>query len=267
MDNFQGIPPPPGMESSPNFASPTSTVHSSQHFGNIPRPHDQFFQHHATHPFPVPPYATHPPHDQAFSTHVGPPPQFSVSPYAQFPAQVPNNYQYSNGFAHPVPTYQPPQQLVPGISNFSGAPCGMNQPPHSGTGTAGVGAREPLLVKDLGISENVAQTNERKEKVHEDKKNGAQSGVVMSEPSKSQVEAVQGSPLVDCGHNSVETDKVSSGDDQASLHYRARPDDEIETAVQAAVLHEQVCPFDIWFHVFFLSSCGVLWSVIYFPLT
>ncbi|XP_048495954.1 uncharacterized protein LOC104889567 isoform X2 [Beta vulgaris subsp. vulgaris] len=230
MDNFQGIPPPPGMESSPNFASPTSTVHSSQHFGNIPRPHDQFIQHHATHPFPVPPHATHPPHGQAFFPHVGPPPQFSVSPYTQFPAQVPNNYQYSNGFAHPVPTYQPPQQLVPGISNFSGAPYSMNQSPHSGTGTGGVGAREPLLVKDLGISENVTQTNEH-EKVHEDKINGAQSGTVLSEPSKSQVEAVQGTPLVDCGQNSV--------DDQASLHYRARPDDEIETAVQAAVLHEQ----------------------------
>ncbi|XP_021745640.1 uncharacterized protein LOC110711536 isoform X1 [Chenopodium quinoa] len=254
MDNFRGNPPPPGVQSAPNFISPTSSVPPSQHFGNVPRPHDQFFQHHMNHSFPVPPYATQPPHGQAFHPHVGPPPQFSVTPYAQFPAQMPNNYQYGNGLPHLMPAYQPPQQSIP--NNFNGAPHNMIQPPQPGTGTCfDAGASDEPLPVNVGSSENVAQgapASDHKEKVQDDRTDCIQSGAVISDPSNvhpsglsnSQVEALQGTPLVDSGQKPVDTDKYASGEDkglyhQAALHYPQQPNDEIETAAQAAVLREQ----------------------------
>ncbi|XP_021748933.1 uncharacterized protein LOC110714712 isoform X1 [Chenopodium quinoa] len=254
MDNFRGNPPPPGVQSAPNFISPTSYVPPSQHFGNFPRPHDQFFQHHANHSFPVPPYAAQPPYGQAFPPHVGPPPQFSVAPFAQFPAQMPNNYQYGNGLPHPMPAYQPPQQSIP--NNFNGAPHSMIQPPQPGTGTGfDAGASGETLPVNVGSSDNVAQgapANDHKEKVQDDITDCVQSGAVMSDPSNvhpsglsnSAVEALQGTPLVDDGQKHVDTDRFASGEDkglyhQAALHYPQQPNDEIETAAQAAVLREQ----------------------------
>ncbi|KNA09113.1 hypothetical protein SOVF_156490 [Spinacia oleracea] len=261
MDNFHGIPPPPGVQSSPNFVSSTSSLPSSQHISNVPRPHDPFFQHHTNHPFTVPPYTYQPPHGQAFQPHVGPPPQFNVPPYAQFPAQMPNNYQYGNGLPHPMPAYQPPQQTIP--SNLNVAPHSMIQLPQPGTRNVvgpGVGAGASAsatgpLPLNVGSFENVTQgapATEHKQKVLNDRTNCVQSEAVISDPSNvrpnglsnSQIEAVQGTPLVDSGQKSVETDKISSGEDQgpyhqATSHYPQRRDDDIETVAQAAVLREQ----------------------------
>ncbi|KAL2895756.1 Polyglutamine-binding protein 1 [Bienertia sinuspersici] len=241
MDSFQGNPPPPGVQSSPNFAFPTPSLPSSQHFGNAPRPHDQFFQHHPGHPTPVPTYAPQHPLGQAFPPHVGPQPQFGVASYGQLPAQMPNNYQYGNGFPHPMPAYQTPQQPVP--VNFNGAPYSMNQPPQPGAGIGvNAGAVEPLPLK-LGSSEDVTQRaigNEFKEYLSTSLKDGDDE---KGKQLNSLVEAAQETPVVNSGQISLEADENASGADQGPYHQTARyhqqPNDEIETAAQAAVLHEQ----------------------------
>ncbi|XP_057547600.1 uncharacterized protein LOC130826085 [Amaranthus tricolor] len=258
MDNFHGIPPPPGVQSAPNFATPASYVQSSQHFGNVPSPHEQFAQYHNSHPYDVPPYAAPPPHGQTFQ-HAGPP------QHAPYPDYVPNNYQYGNGFPHPMPGYQPPQQMVSNAGNFNGLPYSMNQAPQSGAGTGVAG--DSLPSGNVVVSENimqVPQVNEQKQKL--DDKIDTQSGTVISKPSRdpqnglsssfvvvkdqkqnqpnSQVEATEGNSIVENGLHSSETDKIASEENQgkchkASLHYPQRSDDEIETAAQVAVLREQ----------------------------
>lgn len=250
MDNFNRDPPPPGVQSLPNLASHVSSVPLPQHFQNPPRPHDQLFQHHVNHGFPVPPP---PPHGQNFHPHTTPPSQFNVTPYPQFHGQMPNNnYQYGNEIPPHMPSYQPLQQMPPFGSSFSGAPYNMNKPPQSGTGA---GAGELLPSNMLG-----AQTNAYREVLQDNGINRTQSGVGVSELSNGHQNGSSASSKDDHDWDRqsqpgmegieripqppVETHKIASEENQgqycvASSPYPQQPDNEIETAAQAAVLREQ----------------------------
>ncbi|KAK9725950.1 hypothetical protein RND81_05G179900 [Saponaria officinalis] len=254
MDNLYGNPPPPGVQSSQNFPSVAASVPSSQPYGNFPRPLDQSFYHHPNHQRPVPHYATTPSHGQGFPPHYGPPPQFNVVPYSQFQVQLPNNYHYGNGTVAPMSHSQQAQQF-PTTSNFHGAPFGGHEAVQSGL--VGPGTRD---------ASQCAVGDQQKDATQGERPVTSVSGVGVSTPSDSYqdgssihvggddsnptmqsnslVEAGDGTVSVGSVQKSLQTDKFASVEGQgqcyqASLRHHRRPNDEIETAVQAAVLREQ----------------------------
>ncbi|KAL9240042.1 hypothetical protein vseg_014305 [Gypsophila vaccaria] len=254
MENFYGNPPPPGVKSSQNFPS----VPSSQPYGNFPRPIDQSLYHHPSHQIPGSHYAPRP-QGQGFPPHFGPPPQFSAVPYSQFPVQMPNNYQYGDGTVTRMPHTQQTQQFS-NTGNFHGALYSGHEAIQSG------------LVSDLSMDNHSREAsegavdNQQKDTAQGDRNDTSSSGVGTSTTSNncqdgssshvdsdnfdpkmqsnSLVEAGDGTVPLGCEQKSLETDEFSSGEGQgqcyqASQRHHRRLDDEIETAVQAAVLREQ----------------------------
>ncbi|XP_074306812.1 uncharacterized protein LOC141642047 [Silene latifolia] len=209
MDSHYGNPPPPGVQSSQTYPPVgVAPVASLQPYAHFPRPLDQSFYQHPGHQLPVPHYGvTPPPHGQGIPPNVGPQSQFTgASPYSQFPAHMPNTYQYGNGVVAPIPHSQQAQQF-PGTSNFHVGPYGGLVATPSGSGISHDGG-----TGDTEASRTEGAVDQWKDKKEDDKVDVNLSRVESSEPFNT---------------------------NQPSLHHARKPDDEIETAVQAALLREQ----------------------------
>ncbi|KAH9610335.1 hypothetical protein KSS87_005324 [Heliosperma pusillum] len=201
MDSHYGNPPPPGVQSSQNYPpAGVASVGSSQPYASFPRPIDQSFYQHPGHQFPVPHYGVSPPpHGQGIPPNFRQHSQFTgASPYSQFPAQMPSNYQYGNGAVAPMGHSQQAQQF-PGTSNLQVATPSGSEISH-GEG----GGRDASSMQGA--------VDQQKDTKEDDK-------------ADVNIPAVESS--------------APSNNNQASLHYARKPDDEIERVVQAAVLREQ----------------------------